>query len=48
MKKTNPAGYLNNILHMKAHQQALMVQTMSMQHMAPPGAEPPSAEGAPE
>jgi hypothetical protein len=48
MKKTNPAGYLNCILHMKLHQNALMMQTLTMQHTAPPGVEPPSAEGAPE
>ncbi len=48
MKKSNPAGYLNNILHMKQHMAILAVQTMAQQHASPPGQEPASAEPAVE
>lgn len=47
--RENPAGYANLTAHLKMHQNALAVQTMSAQGGTPPGAPPETSHtGSPE
>lgn len=48
LKQTNPMGYNNCVLHMKAHIQALQAQTMQNQPGSVPGQQPQTTQGAPQ
>jgi hypothetical protein len=49
VKRDNPKGYANLLAHLKAHQAALLQQTLATSAQAPqPGAEPETAQVGPE